>query len=92
MRYLTWNEYVRLALSYAVFSQNEAGSWTVEVPVLPGCVTWGETRAEAAVMAEDAVQGWLVTALRFGDAIPSIDGNTLGYSIDAPVGAELAYA
>ena len=42
MRYLTWNEYVRLALSYAVFSRNEDGSWTVEVPVLPGCITWGE--------------------------------------------------
>ena len=70
MRYLTWNEYVRLVLSYAVFSRNEDGSWTVEVPVLPGCITWGATRAEAAVMAEDAVQGWLVTALRFGDEIP----------------------
>lgn len=92
MRSLTWNEYVRLALSYAVFSRNEDGSWTVEVPVLPGCVTWGETRAEVAVMAEDAVQGWLVTALRFGNGIPSIDGNALGYSIDAPAGAELASA
>ncbi|MCX6032312.1 MAG: type II toxin-antitoxin system HicB family antitoxin [Chloroflexi bacterium] len=61
LRLLTWNEYVRLVLSYAVFSHNEDGSWTVEIPVLPGCVTWGETRAEAAVMAEDAVQGWLMT-------------------------------
>jgi predicted RNase H-like HicB family nuclease len=62
MRSLAWNEYVRLALSYAVFSRNEHGTWTVEVPVLPGCVTWGETRAEAAVMAEDAVQGWLTVS------------------------------
>jgi predicted RNase H-like HicB family nuclease len=92
VRYLTWNEYVRLALSCAIFSQDEDGSWTVEVPVLPGCVTWGETRAEAAVMAEDAVQGWLVTALRFGDEIPVIDGNALGYSTDVPAGAALAYA
>ena len=26
MRYLTWNEYLRLALSYAVFSRNDDGS------------------------------------------------------------------
>lgn len=40
---LSWNEYVRLALTYAEFTQNEDEGWTVEVPVLPGCVTWGET-------------------------------------------------
>lgn len=86
MRSLTWNEYVRLALSYPVFSRNEDGSWSVEVPVLPGCVTWGETRAEAVIMVEDAVQGWLVTALRFGGEIPVIDRNALSYSIDVPAG------
>ena len=69
-------------------SRNEDESWTVEAPVLPGCITWGATRAEAAVMAEDAVQGWLVTALRFGDEIPTIDGNALGYSIRRPILSE----
>jgi antitoxin HicB len=92
MKPLNWNEYVRLATSYAVFSPNEDGSWTVEIPVLPGCVTWGETRAEAAIMAEDAVQGWLVTALRFGDDIPLIDGYGLEYLNDVEVGTEPAYA
>ncbi len=92
LRLLTWNEYVRLALSYAVFSRNEDGSWTVEIPVLPGCVTWGETRAEAAVMAEDAVQGWLMTALRFGDEVPVLDNHSLGYLMDANALAEVAYA
>jgi predicted RNase H-like HicB family nuclease len=92
LRLLTWNEYVRLALSYAAFSRNEDVGWTVEIPVLPGCVTWGETRAEAAVMAEAAVQGWLMTALRFGDEAPVIDNHSLGYLMDANVLAEVAYA
>ena len=70
MKPLSWNEYVRLAMSYAIFSENEDTGWTVEIPVLPGCVTWGETRMDAAAMAEDAVHGWLETSLRFGDAIP----------------------
>jgi predicted RNase H-like HicB family nuclease len=89
---LTWNEYVRLALSYATFNRNEDGSWTVDITVLPGCVTWGATRAEAAVMAEDAVQGWLMTALRFGDEAPVIDDHRLGYLVDANALAEVVYA
>jgi predicted RNase H-like HicB family nuclease len=92
MKPLSWNEYVRLALSYAQFTKNEDQGWTVEVPVLPGCVTWGETRAEAATMTEDAIQGWLVTALRFGDEVPLIDGYGLGYLDDRGLSEEIAYA
>ena len=70
MKLFAMNEYVRQALSYVSCSRNKDGSWTVEVPVLPGCVTWGETRQEAALMAEDAVEGWLAVALQFDDEIP----------------------
>jgi predicted RNase H-like HicB family nuclease len=92
MRLLTWAAYVRLALSYAQYSQNDDGSFTVEIPVLPGCVTWGQTRAEAALMAEDAVQGWLVTSLRFGDEIPVIEDNSLAYISDRNAPADTVYA
>lgn len=89
---LSWNEYVRLCLSYTIFEQNEDGSWTAEISPLVGCITWGETRAEAAIMAEDAVHGWLVLALRFGDPIPTIDGYTLAYLDDVAVESEATYA
>jgi predicted RNase H-like HicB family nuclease len=92
MKPLSWNEYVRLALSYAVYSQNEDGSWTVEIPALPGCITWGATRAEAALMAEDAIQGWLVIALRFGDEIPWIEGYGLAYLDEKGAKNALSYA
>jgi predicted RNase H-like HicB family nuclease len=92
MRLLSWSEYVRLALSYAQYSENEDSSFTAEIPVLPGCVTWGQTRAEAALMAEDAVQGWLVTALRFGDEIPVIEDNALVYVVDQNVFSDSVYA
>ena len=92
MKPLSWNEYVKLALSYAAFTLNDDKSWSVEIPVLPGCVTWGATRAEVAIMAEDAVAGWLVTALRFGDDVPLIDGYGLGYLDDNNPNAELDYA
>jgi len=92
MKLLNWNEYVRLALSYANYSQNEDDSWTVEIPVLPGCVTWGETWSEVVLMAEDAVHSWLVTALRFGDDIPPLDGNSLEYLAEKTLAPEMAYA
>jgi predicted RNase H-like HicB family nuclease len=92
MRLLNLNDYVRLALSHATLSPNDVGSWTAEIAVLPGCVTWGETRAEAALMAKDAVQGWPVTALRFGDQILEIDGFVLSHLSDAESKAEMIYA
>jgi len=78
----SFEQYIRLALSHAEFSQNEDGSWTVDIPVLPGCVTWGATRGEAVEMAKDAAEAWILTALRFGDEVPPIDGNSLQYAID----------
>lgn len=75
-RLIGFEQYIRLALSHAKFSQNEDGSWTVEIPVLPGCVTWGATRSEAVEMAGDAIEAWVLTALRFGDEIPPVDGNS----------------
>ena len=79
---LPFAQYVQLALSHALYSQNEDGSWTVEVPVLPGCITWAPTRDKAVEMAKDAIEGWVLTALRFGDEVPEIDGCSLQYAVD----------
>jgi predicted RNase H-like HicB family nuclease len=82
LKSVSFEQYIRLALSHAEFSQNEDGSWTVEIPVLLGCVTWGATRGEAVEMAKDAAEAWVLTALRFGDEVPPIDGNSLQYAVD----------
>ena len=75
------SQYVDLALSHARFSEDDDGTWTVEVPVLPGCVTWGATRGEAVQMARDAIEAWVLTAIRFGDEVPTIDGCSLQYGL-----------
>lgn len=85
---ISFEQYIRLALSHIEFSANEDGSWTAEIPVLPGCVTWGATRSEAVEMAKDAAEAWVLTALRFGDEVPPIDGNSLQYAVDK-LGAEV---
>src|SRR3990170_4704137 len=35
------------------------GGYTVTVPSLPGCLTYGETFEEAMTMIDDAIAGWL---------------------------------
>ena len=74
---VTIDRYVDLALKHAEYIQNDDGTWTVKVPALPGLITFGETKEEAKIMAEDAVRGWIEIAKQFGDEIPEIDGFVL---------------
>ncbi|MDR0974679.1 MAG: type II toxin-antitoxin system HicB family antitoxin [Ruminococcus sp.] len=43
---------------------------TVDIPDLLGCVTEGQTMAEAIYMAEEATEGWLYLTLRDGEELP----------------------
>ena len=53
--------------SYQVIFQSEPeGGYTVTVPSLPGCVSYGETIQEARVMIADAIRGYVVTAKKHG--------------------------
>ncbi|MBI1320119.1 MAG: type II toxin-antitoxin system HicB family antitoxin [Candidatus Hydrogenedens sp.] len=46
--------------SYRIRLQPEPeGGFTVTVPALPGCVSWGETYEHAVEMARDAIAGYL---------------------------------
>ncbi|MBM6947878.1 type II toxin-antitoxin system HicB family antitoxin [Mordavella massiliensis] len=62
-----------MKLAYpAVFTPYEDGTegYAVEFPDLPGCVTGGDTMAEAILMAQDAAGGWVLTELEEGKDIP----------------------
>ena len=48
----------------------ESGGFTVEVPALPGCVTDGDTLAEAKKHAAEAIQLYLETLAERGLAFP----------------------
>jgi antitoxin HicB len=52
------------------FQQEPEGGYTVTVPALPGCLTYGETLEEALTMIDDAISGWLVVAKQEGFDIP----------------------
>jgi antitoxin HicB len=47
------------------------GGYTVTVPALPGCVTYGETIDQSVEMAKEAIELYLESLIAHGDAIPS---------------------
>ncbi len=56
------------------------GGFTVNVPALPGCVTFGENIDHAMEMAKEAIALYVETLQAEGDAVPD-DSQTLEYSL-----------
>jgi predicted RNase H-like HicB family nuclease len=48
----------------------EEGGYIISCPQLPGCVTQGETVEEALAMIKDAIQGYIASLQKHGEAIP----------------------
>ena len=59
-----------LALPYSILLVPDENGWYAEIPELPGCMTGGETQAEALELIEDAKRSWLEVSLAHGDPIP----------------------
>lgn len=57
------------------------GGYTVTVPALPGCITYGENVDEAISMAKDAIGIYLEELQSRGESIPD-DSDTLEYSLN----------
>ncbi len=61
-------------MRYTIYLHPEPeGGFTVIVPALPGCITWGKTLDEARFLAKDAIQAYLESLRKHGEAIPSDD-------------------
>jgi antitoxin HicB len=57
-----------------VIEQDEDGAFVAECPSLPGCVSQGQTRAEALGNIRDAITGYVESLRKHGEPIPpSID-------------------
>jgi predicted RNase H-like HicB family nuclease len=62
------------ALNYRIFLRKEPeGGYTVIVPSLPGCVTYGETVDEAIAMAKEAIELYIETLKKHDENIPLED-------------------
>ena len=51
-------------------SEEDGGGYLATVTELPGCMSDGESREEAAHNVNDAIRAWIATALEMGRAIP----------------------
>jgi len=68
-------------LTYRVLLNREPeGGYTVTVPTLPGCVTYGESVDQAIEMAKEAIGVYIESLIEHNEPIPD-ESNTLEYSL-----------
>ena len=53
-----------------ILKQDEDGTFVVECPSLPGCVSQGKTRKEALKNIKDAIKGYLESLKKHNEPIP----------------------
>lgn len=59
-----------MSLQYSIVLIPEPeGGFTVEVPRLPGCVTYGETYEKAVEAAKDAIGGYIASLRKAGEEL-----------------------
>lgn len=68
-------------LNYRIrLMKEKEGGYTVIVPALPGCITFGETIDEAITMAREAIEGYIETLIELGKEVPK-DNDVLEYTV-----------
>ena len=54
-----------------ILELNELGGYTATVPILPGCVSEGDTKEEALANIKEAIELYLESLQADGESIPS---------------------
>lgn len=66
-------------LKYTViYTAEPEGGFTVTVPQLPGCVTYGKDLNEAKKMAKDAIRLYLQSLKKHHEPIPQEENSFIG--------------
>lgn len=69
------------ALNYRILLKKESeGGYTVNVPSLPGCITYGGNIEHAIEMAREAIELYLESLRENGEAVPTEEG-TFEYTL-----------
>ncbi len=63
-----------------LLTQEPEGGFTVSVPALPGCITYGDSIDHALSMAKEAIELYVETLEAEGDPVPD-DSKTFEYSL-----------
>ncbi|MGA2742589.1 MAG: type II toxin-antitoxin system HicB family antitoxin [Bryobacteraceae bacterium] len=58
-------------MKYRIYlEQDEDGVFVASCPALPGCVSQGRTRAEAAGNMREAIEGYILSLKKHGEPVP----------------------
>ncbi len=66
----------------ALLEQASDGGWGALVPDLPGCFSWGESRADAARNVRDAIETYIDALRELNEPIP--EPHSFAESISIP--------
>ena len=73
-----------MQLTYKLLLHKEPeGEYTVTVPALPGCITFGNNIDHAIEMAKEAIELYIEELKSRGESIPD-DSETLEYCLNLP--------
>ncbi len=78
------------ALRYTILIYPDEDAYSVVVPALPGCVTWGKTLDEAVASAREAIEGHVAALRDTGQEIPEEETSPVVATVEitTPVPAE----
>jgi predicted RNase H-like HicB family nuclease len=54
-----------------ILEHNESGGYTVTVPLLPGCISEGDTKKEALANIKEAIELYIESLQEDGEPIPT---------------------
>jgi antitoxin HicB len=54
-----------------ILEPNESGGYTVTVPLLPGCISEGDTKKEALANIKEAIELYIESLQEDGEPIPT---------------------
>jgi len=79
-------EYLQAAMATAQFKEIEDRKPIFgEIPCCPGVWATGRTLEECRKALEEALEGWVLLGIRFGDELAEIDGIRLEIPETSPV-------
>ena len=73
------NEYVSAAMAASIVKKMEDGRYWASIPGFEGLWADGDTRKQCLNGLNNALEEWLVIALRVDDDLPDINGISLNF-------------
>lgn len=77
--------YEKIRMYTVIFEQAEEGGFIASVPILPGCVSQGETFEEARINIKDAIEGYVAVLKEDGDEIPTESPERIAATVAVPM-------